>query len=111
LGFSFFFSINIKKIKEDEYFVGKILRKQGGEYGTTTGRARRTGWFDAVIANYAVRINGASNIALTKLDVLNNLDKIKICTSYEIDKEQTKNFPLGLEKLEKAKPIYIEMPG
>jgi len=95
----------------EEYFTGKILRKQGGEYGTTTGRARRTGWFDAVIANYAVRINGASNIALTKLDVLNNLDKIKICTHYEVDGKKTENFLLDLEKLEKAKPTYIEMPG
>ena len=84
---------------------------EGGEYGTTTGRARRTGFFDAVAAKYAIKINGLTSIVITKLDVLTNLKKIKICTHYEIQGKQTENFPLNLEDMEKAKPIYIEMDG
>jgi len=91
------------------YSVGKVLRKQGGEYGTTTGRARRTGWFDAVAAKYAIRINGLTSIVITKLDVLTHLKKIKICTHYEIEGKKTDNFPLN--DLEKAKPAYEEMVG
>ena len=95
----------------DEYEQGRLLRLQGGEYGTTTGRARRTGWFDAVAAKYAVMINGLSSIVVTKLDVLTNLNKIKICTRYGIDGKKRDKFPLNLEELEKAKPIYLEMNG
>ncbi|MEA2036737.1 MAG: adenylosuccinate synthetase [Nanoarchaeota archaeon] len=97
--------------KEDEYSQGKYLRLQGREYGTTTGRPRRTGWYDAVAGKYSVTINGLSSVVITKLDVLTGLNKIKICTSYEIDGKETKNFPTDLEKLEKAKPIYEEMAG
>jgi len=95
----------------DEYSQGYVLRKQGAEYGTTTGRARRCGWFDAVVAKYAVKINGLSSVVMTKLDVLSNLKKIKICTGYEIDGKKTDNFPLNLGDLEKAKPVYEEMDG
>ncbi len=103
---------DIRKANEgDPYYVGKVLRKQGGEYGTTTGRARRTGWFDAVAARYAVLINGLSSIVITKLDVLSHLKKIKICTSYRVGDKIVDRFPLSLEILEKAKPVYIEMPG
>ena len=101
----------LKANEGDQYSIGKILRKQGGEYGTTTGRARRTGWFDAVIAKYAIRINGLTSFVMTKLDVLSNLKKIKICTHYEIDGKKTDNFPINLEQLEKAKPIYEELDG
>jgi adenylosuccinate synthase len=99
----------VKANEGNPYYIGKVLRKQGGEYGTTTGRARRTGFFDAVAAKYAIKINGLSSIVITKLDVLTNLKKIKICTHYEINNKKTDNFPL--QNLEKAKPIYIEVDG
>jgi len=103
---------DITKANEDNpYYIGKVLRKQGGEYGTTTGRARRTGFFDAVAAKYAVTINGLTSIVITKLDVLTNLRKIKLCTHYEINGKKTDNFPLNLDELGKAKPVYIEMDG
>ena len=95
----------------DEYCTGKALRKRGAEYGTTTGRARRTGWFDSVITRYSVRINGLSSMAVTKLDCFSDLKKIKLCTHYEIDGEKTENYPTDLERLEKAKPVYEEMDG
>ncbi|MBU0628012.1 MAG: adenylosuccinate synthetase [Nanoarchaeota archaeon] len=97
--------------QSDEYSEGRLLRIQGGEYGTTTGRPRRTGWFDAVAAKYSIMINGLSSIVITKLDVLSNLRKLKICTHYEIDGKKTGRFPLNLEELKKAKPVYIEMDG
>ncbi|RLI73132.1 adenylosuccinate synthase [Archaeoglobales archaeon] len=95
----------------DEYFQGKYMRLKGREYGTTTGRPRRTGWFDGVAAKYAVMINGMSSIVITKLDVLQGLEKIKICTAYEVDCEKTTKFVLNSKKLAKAKPIYEVMPG
>ncbi len=95
----------------DEYSKGRLLRMQGMEYGTTTGRARRTGWFDAVAAKYTITINGLDSIAITKLDVLTNLKKIKICTHYERDGKKTDTFPLNINELEKAKPVYTEMDG
>ncbi len=101
----------IKANEGKPYYIGKLLRKQGGEYGTTTGRARRTGFFDAVAAKYAIMINGLSSVVITKLDVLTNLRKMKICTNYEIEGKKTDNFPVDLEELKKAKPIYIEMDG
>jgi len=97
--------------QSDEYSQGRLLRLQGGEYGTTTGRPRRTGWFDAVAAKYAIAINGLSSVVITKLDVLTNLNKIKICTHYLIDGKKTDKFPLNLEDLKKAKPVYIEVDG
>jgi len=103
---------DIQKANEgDEYSAGKVLRMSGAEYGTTTGRARRTGWFDGVIARYARRVNGLTSIALTKLDCFSDLEKIKICTGYEIDGEVTKEYPIELERLEKAKPVYEEVDG
>ncbi|MBO8183068.1 MAG: adenylosuccinate synthetase [Archaeoglobus sp.] len=95
----------------DEYYQGKYMRLKGVEYGTTTGRPRRTGWFDGVAARYSVMINGMSAMAIMKLDVLGGLRKIKICTAYEVDGEVTENFVLNTEKLWKVKPIYEEMPG
>ena len=97
--------------EDDEYAQGRLLRMQGYEYGTTTGRPRRTGWFDVVAARYAVMINGLTSVVITKLDVLQNLKEIKICTRYEIDGEKTINFPLDSKLLAKAKPIYEKMPG
>lgn len=100
-----------KANNQDDYSVGKVLRKRGAEYGTTTGRARRTGWFDSVITRYAVRINGLTSMAVTKVDCFSDLKKIKLCTHYEIDGNKVENYPTNLEDLEKAVPVYEEMDG
>jgi len=100
-----------KADKGDEYFTGKVLRKRGAEYGTTTGRARRTGWFDAVVSRYARIVNGLDSIVVTKLDCLSDMKRIKICTAYKIDGVVTKDYPVDLERLEKARPVYEEIPG
>ncbi len=82
-----------------------------GEYGTTTGRPRRIGWFDAVAAKYSVRFNGMSAVALTRLDVLDNLSSIKICTGYELDGKIIQTVPANQTTLESCVPIYEEHPG
>lgn len=91
--------------------TGDKIREQGKEYGTTTGRPRRCGWFDSVIVRYTARINGVSCIALTLLDVLSGFDTLKICTGYSIDGKVVRDFPTDLEVLAKATPVYEEMPG
>jgi adenylosuccinate synthase len=89
---------------------GNVLREKGHEFGTTTGRARRCGWFDAVAAAYAARINGLDQIALMKLDVLDGFEKIKICTSYQNEAgEKISSFPA--ENIEDIRPVYEEMEG
>ncbi len=90
---------------------GEYLAKQGGEVGVTTGRARRTGWFDAVIARYATRVNGITDYFLTKLDVLSSLDTVPICVAYEVDGERHEEMPMTQTGFHHAKPIYEEMPG
>ncbi|WP_137874603.1 adenylosuccinate synthase [Rhodococcus sp. Q] len=90
---------------------GEYLAKQGGEVGVTTGRARRTGWFDAVIARYATRVNGITDYFLTKLDVLSSLDTIPICVAYEVDGVRSDEMPMTQTDIHHAKPIYEEMPG
>lgn len=82
----------------------------GGEFGATTGRPRRMGWFDAVATRYGCRIQGATEVALTVLDVLGYLDELPVCIGYEIDGKVTKDFPTTV-KLEKAKPVYTKLPG
>ena len=82
----------------------------GGEYGATTGRPRRVGWFDAVATRYGCRIQGATEVAVTGLDVLGYLDEIPVCIGYEIDGEVTRDFPTTA-KLEKAKPVFTKLPG
>ena len=82
----------------------------GGEFGATTGRPRRMGWFDAVATRYGCRIQGATEVALTVLDVLGYLDELPICVGYEIDGTVTKDFPTTV-KLQKAKPVYEKLPG
>ena len=82
----------------------------GGEYGATTGRPRRMGWFDAVASRYGCRIQGSTEVALTVLDVLGYLDELHICVGYEIDGEVTKDFPTT-SLLNKAKPVYTTLPG
>lgn len=91
--------------------VGQKIRDVGHEYGTTTGRPRRCGWFDAVIGEFAVRTSGLTSIALNKIDVLSDIETIKICTAYEKDGEITKHFPASLEELAKCRPVYEELPG
>ncbi len=90
---------------------GEKLRKNGQEFGATTGRPRRCGWLDLVALNYAVRVNGFNELAITKMDVLDDFDEIKICTHYVIDGERTTVFPHGAEELEKATPVYKTFKG
>ena len=87
------------------------LQKKGGEFGVTTGRGRRCGWLDLVVAEHAARLCGFTSWAITKLDVLNDYDVIKVCVGYEIDGKVEKHFPASLAKLERAKPVYKEFPG
>ena len=94
---------------EDE--VGEHLGTVGHEFGTTTGRKRRCGWFDAVVMRHAHRINGFTGLALTKLDVLGGLDEIKICVAYELDGQEILEMPASASALERCKPIYVSMPG
>lgn len=91
--------------------TGETLRKIGHEFGATTGRPRRCGWIDLVALRYAVHINGINEIALTKLDVLDQFEEIKLCTDYTIEGQQTRHFPLNLRRLEVAKPVYTTLPG
>jgi len=91
--------------------TGEELRKKGHEFGATTGRPRRCGWLDLVALKYAVRINGMNELTLTKMDVMDGFEEIKVCTSYIIDGEETKIFPLSLEEVERIKPVYTTLPG
>jgi len=91
--------------------IGERIRERGKEYGTTTGRPRRCGWFDAVVVRYTARVNGLSSLALTLLDVLSGFETISICTAYEIDGRTVREFPTDLAVLAKAIPIYEELPG
>jgi len=87
------------------------VRRLGNEYGATTGRARRCGWFDAVVVRYATRVNGLSGLAVTKLDVLDTLDRLAICTGYEVDGEVHTEFPGDISLLERATPHYEWFDG
>jgi adenylosuccinate synthase len=91
--------------------LGKKLRQDGDEYGATTGRPRRCGWFDAVVVRHAVRLNPVSGLALTKLDVLTGIDPIRICTAYELNGRRIDNFPAGMSTLRALRPVYEELPG
>jgi len=86
-------------------------RKLGNEFGATTGRPRRCGWFDAVVVRYAARVNGLTDLAVTKLDVLDTFEKIALCNGYEADGEVHREFPADLSMLEHAKPRYEWLPG
>jgi adenylosuccinate synthase len=87
------------------------MRKLGNEFGATTGRARRCGWFDAVVVRYAVRVNGLTDLAVTKLDVLDTLDEIKVCTAYRVGDDVFTEFPGDLALLEHAEPVYETFDG
>jgi adenylosuccinate synthase len=91
--------------------TGELLRAEGKEFGATTGRPRRCGWFDSVMVRKAVQLNGITRFALMKLDVLNKLDNILICTHYEVDGKRVDQFPSDPATLEKAVPVYESMPG
>ncbi len=91
--------------------VGELLCDRGVEFGTTTGRKRRCGWFDAVIGRYAVRINGMDCLAITKLDVLDELEEINVCVAYEIDGQRSQNFPSNARRFARCRPIYKTLSG
>ena len=91
--------------------IGKVLGDRGAEFGTTTGRRRRCGWFDAAIGRYAVRINGLDCLAITKLDVLDELPEIKVCVAYDIDGQRCEDFPSSARKFARCRPIYETVPG
>ncbi|WP_277454003.1 adenylosuccinate synthase [Janibacter sp. DB-40] len=90
---------------------GEFLRKTGHEYGTTTGRPRRTGWLDAVVGRYATRINGVTDFVITKLDVLTGLERVPICVAYEIDGERVDQMPVNQSDVHHAQPIYEYLDG
>jgi adenylosuccinate synthase len=94
---------------EDE--SGELLRQAGREFGSTTGRPRRCGWYDALVARYAVRVNGLSGLAITKLDVLSGLETVKVCTAYTYQGVVLDEIPASLEIMEQCSPIYEELPG
>jgi adenylosuccinate synthase len=91
--------------------TGELLRQVGGEFGATTGRPRRCGWFDTMVIRYAVRVNGLTGIALTKLDVLSDFDTIKVCTGYTYQGKALETLPAALEIFENCQPVYEELPG
>jgi adenylosuccinate synthase len=91
--------------------LGNHIREKGGEYGATTGRPRRCGWFDAVAMQYSVRINDVDSAVITKLDVLDDQETVKICTGYKSGKKVYYNFPADLDALDVCEPIYEEFPG
>jgi adenylosuccinate synthase len=91
--------------------TGDLLVDRGGEYGTNTGRRRRPGWFDAVMMRQAVRLNSLSEIALTKLDVLDTLDTLKVCVAYEHEGQRFEHLPYHQSVLHKVQPVYADLPG
>ena len=91
--------------------IGKLLCDRGAEFGTTTGRRRRCGWFDAIIGRYAVRINGLDCLAITKLDVLDELEEIQVCVAYEVNGKTCNHFPSNADTFAQCQPIYKTLPG
>jgi adenylosuccinate synthase len=91
--------------------AGERLRQAGAEFGTTTGRPRRCGWFDAPVARYAARINGVTDFVLTKLDVLTGLDEVPVCVAYEIDGVRGEELPTNQAEFARAVPVYESLPG
>ena len=90
---------------------GEKLRKIGAEYGATTGRPRRCGWFDAMLVRYSAMINGINSVAITKLDVLSSFDEIKVCTGYKLDDKLIKSYPTDVDRLSAVEPVYESLPG
>src|SRR5690606_20877756 len=96
---------------DSEEDMANLIRERGNEYGSVTRRPRRCGWFDAVATKYAAELNGFDSVALTKLDVLDELEEIKVCVGYEIEGERIDTFPAVSHDLRKIKPIYEVLPG
>jgi adenylosuccinate synthase len=91
--------------------MGDKIRQMGGEFGATTGRARRCGWFDAMVVRKAVRVNGITGLAITKLDVLDELDELRICVGYRLDGADLEDLPPQISDLSKVEPVYETLPG
>jgi adenylosuccinate synthase len=91
--------------------VGQLLRERAREYGATTGRPRRCGWFDAVLARFSARVNDLTSIAITRLDILDAFDRIKVCVAYQTDGVVSEEFPTSAARLAAARPVYEELPG
>ncbi|MEE3678782.1 adenylosuccinate synthase [Bacillus safensis] len=91
--------------------IGDQIREVGREYGTTTGRPRRVGWFDSVVVRHARRVSGITDLSLNSIDVLTGIEKLKICVAYKLNGEITEEFPASLNELAKCEPVYEEMPG
>jgi adenylosuccinate synthase len=91
--------------------TGELIRERAGEYGTTTGRARRCGWFDAVAARFSSRINGLTGAVITRLDILDVLPSLKVCVGYKLGGKTINHFPASVADLARCKPVYEEMPG
>src|SRR6476660_9635402 len=91
--------------------LGQLIRERGREYGASTGRPRRCGWFDAFATRYAAEINGFSSVALTKLDVLDALDEIKVCVGYKLDGKELDSLPSVSQELRRIELIYARLPG
>src|SRR2546426_6472965 len=96
---------------EGEAELGQLIRERGKEYGASTGRPRRCGWFDAFATRYAAEINGFTSVALTKLDVLDALDEIKVCVGYKLDGRELESLPSVSQELRRIEPVYARLPG
>ncbi|PPR66127.1 MAG: Adenylosuccinate synthetase [Alphaproteobacteria bacterium MarineAlpha3_Bin1] len=103
--------INMSILMQQDHEIGEAIRKRAWEYGATTGRPRRCGWFDAVVARYSADVSGMTSAILTRLDVLDNFSPVKICVAYKFNGEIIKRFPSGIATLEQCQPIYEEFPG
>src|SRR5258708_3730116 len=95
---------------ESEAELDQLIRERGREYGASTGRPRRCGWFDAFATRYAAEINGFSSVALTKLDVLDALDEIKVCVGYNLDGKKCDSLPAVSQDLRRVEPVYETLP-
>src|SRR6476660_3937845 len=96
---------------EGEAEMGQLIRERGREYGASTGRPRRCGWFDAFATRYAAEINGFTSVALTKLDVLDALDEIKVCVGYTLNGKTCESLPSVSQDLRRIEPVYATLPG
>jgi adenylosuccinate synthase len=99
------------ELDNDPEGFGQQLRDRGHEYGTTTGRPRRCGWFDGVAARYSYRINRFTGACVTKLDVLDTLEEIRVCTGYRLDGKEVRGFPASVVEAARIEPVYASMPG
>ncbi|HQI27950.1 MAG TPA: adenylosuccinate synthetase, partial [Sedimentisphaerales bacterium] len=96
---------------EQDNAIGEYIRVKGHEYGTTTGRPRRCGWFDGVAAAYSIRIGSVDSVALMHLDTLTGIQELQVCRAYSIDGKETTFFPSNIDRLARAKPVYETLSG